>query len=892
MLVGRDELLAEVLRQLDRCGRVLVTGPPGIGRTSLLDAACRELLAAGRTVWRISPGPGDRTTPHAGLSELLSAVPADQIAALPAPQAASINSVLCRDRERPDPIALRLATLALLRGAAEPVALVLDDLHRLDEASAEVLAYAARGLGAGLVLSRPGTQAAPHGLDRDATEIVVPSLDSGHMVQLLDAHGLTCRAAGQVHAASGGIPRLALAIGAAAHGSSAGSSRVPRSVALLCRELLAQVPAPAGRFLLAAALSAGTSIHVLRRAGLFPGDEVLALAELAGLVLVDAEERVTVRAGALAATVIGDAAEDEVMACHRALADAAFDEPTRLWHASMTVREDGAAAQALAAARLASRAQGNPRRAAEVALRAAELAPADFDRSTIVGWLSDAAADAGIAGDAQLVRRALAGLERHQAPPAERARARLAVFDVAGQDIDDCDELLSTVLVEATGHPGLLSAAHLRLAIRANIAEGSPRRATSHARRAVQYAVIAADRQAEVKALTYLARMQRVIGDVSAEETLATALAVQLPQSEMRVFISPWFVSAKHSLFDDRLHDARHELLALLPVADATGMPDDQIEVLRCLAEVEARLGRCAAALAHARRAVAISERTGLSPGPAWYSAAIAELAGGTLGRARALAEGAVRASTEERDQIYLARGLHIRGLIQLASGDAAGAVRSLRTVRELEQAQDARDPSLLRWHGDFAEALIAVGAVEEATAFLAEVRPVAAELCRMGVLAALDRAEGLRLSVTGLSTEAIDLLWRVGESFARLGMPLEQARTLLALASAQRRRRRWAAAREATLLADSIYREHGASPWEPTAVESPASAGLGLTQADRRLVELVASGATNREIAHAMFLSVKTVESSLTRIYRQVGVRSRVQLSTLVSSGNDKGSP
>ena len=51
------------------------------------------------------------------------------------------------------------------------------------------------------------------------------------------------------------------------------------------------------------------------------------------------------------------------------------------------------------------------------------------------------------------------------------------------------------------------------------------------------------------------------------------------------------------------------------------------------------------------------------------------------------------------------------------------------------------------------------------------------------------------------------------------------------------------------------------------------------LTDTERRVAELAAAGQTNREIAHALFMSVHTVEAHLTRIFRTVGVQSRTEL-------------
>jgi DNA-binding CsgD family transcriptional regulator len=55
----------------------------------------------------------------------------------------------------------------------------------------------------------------------------------------------------------------------------------------------------------------------------------------------------------------------------------------------------------------------------------------------------------------------------------------------------------------------------------------------------------------------------------------------------------------------------------------------------------------------------------------------------------------------------------------------------------------------------------------------------------------------------------------------------------------------------------------------------------LGLTSTEARIAGLVRDGASNREIATQLFLSVKTIEATLTRVYRKLGVRSRTQLSS-----------
>jgi DNA-binding CsgD family transcriptional regulator len=57
------------------------------------------------------------------------------------------------------------------------------------------------------------------------------------------------------------------------------------------------------------------------------------------------------------------------------------------------------------------------------------------------------------------------------------------------------------------------------------------------------------------------------------------------------------------------------------------------------------------------------------------------------------------------------------------------------------------------------------------------------------------------------------------------------------------------------------------------------------LTEAERRIAALVAAGSTNREVADALFLTVHTVETALTRVYRKLGVRSRAELAHLLAA-------
>ncbi len=64
-----------------------------------------------------------------------------------------------------------------------------------------------------------------------------------------------------------------------------------------------------------------------------------------------------------------------------------------------------------------------------------------------------------------------------------------------------------------------------------------------------------------------------------------------------------------------------------------------------------------------------------------------------------------------------------------------------------------------------------------------------------------------------------------------------------------------------------------------PAPVQMPASAGIGLTQTEKRVAALAASGLTNREIAAQLFISPKTVQANLAKVYEKLGIHSRAEL-------------
>jgi DNA-binding CsgD family transcriptional regulator len=124
-----------------------------------------------------------------------------------------------------------------------------------------------------------------------------------------------------------------------------------------------------------------------------------------------------------------------------------------------------------------------------------------------------------------------------------------------------------------------------------------------------------------------------------------------------------------------------------------------------------------------------------------------------------------------------------------------------------------------------------------------------------------------------------------------RTEMPFERARTLLLAGQAYRRYKQRGRARELLREALAEFERIGAPRWveraraELARVGGRAPSGDELTATERRIAELVASGLSNREVAERAFVSVKTVEASLTRVYRKLGVRSRAGLAAVLAA-------
>jgi DNA-binding NarL/FixJ family response regulator len=130
----------------------------------------------------------------------------------------------------------------------------------------------------------------------------------------------------------------------------------------------------------------------------------------------------------------------------------------------------------------------------------------------------------------------------------------------------------------------------------------------------------------------------------------------------------------------------------------------------------------------------------------------------------------------------------------------------------------------------------------------------------------------------------------RAVEEHEHLPMPFERGRTLLAKGRVHHRRKEKKLADATLREAVRIFEELGSPLWAEQARAELARVGLRrrepdeLSETERRVAELAADGLSNQEIAQRAFLSVKTVEANLTRVYRKLGIRSRAALARKLS--------
>ena len=392
----------------------------------------------------------------------------------------------------------------------------------------------------------------------------------------------------------------------------------------------------------------------------------------------------------------------------------------------------------------------------------------------------------------------------------------------------------------------------------------------------------------EGEALAALVEASFLLGHGVRHDLLDRAIALERHEPETPIEVRPSLLAALLEVWmSDRLTIAEAGLQQALGLAAQIGDEASPALVLVGLTEVACWQGDLPRASDYAQQAAANQQR-----GAAWhlqglvlYAEALVQITAGETDRGRAAAQAALAFDEPRGVVLQYGRSGAALGQLDLSLGDFEGALGWLEPLHASVQSAGYGEPALFRYLPDLIEARAAVGDLANARAALMPLETHAARGARPWMMAAAVRCRGILLLAEGEPTDAAAQLQRASVLHEALGQPGERARSLLALGSAQRRLRRKRNADRTLETAEREFARIGMRLWAERASAERRRTNLrprtdsSLTATERQIAHLAAAGLTNREIAAQAFLSVKTVEATLTRVYRKLGVRSRIAL-------------
>ena len=881
---------------------LVLHGEPGIGKTALLEELAER--ASGFRMFSFSGVQSEMELAFAALHQLCAPL-LDRLAAVPAPQADALRITFGLDSGPvPERLLVGLAVLSLLAEAAaeQPLLCVLDDAQWLDRASAQVIAFVARRLGAesiGLVF---GTRALSDEL-AGLPQLTIDGLGKADACTLLDSV-LTIkvdqRIRDQIVAETRGNPLALvelpreLAVPELAGGFGLpGAVVVPGGAEEMFRRRVEALPAESRRLLLlAAAEPTGDPVLLWRAAALLGiGSPTARPAVVAGLA--EFGVRVRFRHPLARSAVYQSASAEERQVAHAALADAtdpALDPDRRAWHRAEAAEgpdEDVAGELERSASR--AQARGGVAAAAAFLERATLLTP----------------------DPAQRTRRALAGAQaKVQAGDSEAAQELLAIAEAAPLTAADQAraELVRAQLAVTVSWGGDVSARLLEVAKRLEPIDANLARMTYLD---AIYAAVFAGRFAAPGA-DVAAAAQAVVdgppppGTLTEADQILDGLTANFSQVGAPL---PRLVSAMRKIGNPCAFPGREMRWLSLATIAAVGVWDDHrwaeltdryIELCRQEGTVTELLisltsrtfvlffgGELTAATSVVEELQAASKAIGDNLALAQYGMLGLAAFLGRADEASVLLDATLRDASQRGEGAGITIGEWASAVLNNGRGHYQAALAAAQRATEYTEDLSARNWAL----AELVEAAVRIGETESAdTAYrqLAQTTRGSGTDWALGV-----QARSRALLAAG--AEADDLHQEAIERLGRTSVRAELARAHLLYGEWMRRERRRGDARTELRTAHGMLEAMGMSAFAERARRELWATGETarkrrvadpgkLTAQELQIARLAQNGLTNPEIGTRLFISARTVEYHLGKVFTKLGITSRAQLDRALS--------
>lgn len=903
--IGRDDELAAGENFLDailvRSAILVLDGEPGIGKTTVWSEICARATERGFIVLASRPAESETDLPFAGLLDLLAAHADDVLPDLPGPQRLALEVALLRrdpEADQVSPVATSAAFLSVLASLTEaaPVVVAVDDLQWLDTATARVLGFAARRLGS-LPVGILATVRIPTPLDptvpvpdlgAPADRLRIGGLAIGSLYHVIDAHlGLSLPRSTllRIDAAAAGNPFFALeiarSVGDRGPGSAADGSVLPENLSRLVAARIETLPEHTREALLTASAVARPTTELVPAKDLEAGVD-------AGLVSVELDGRIRFSHPLFAHAVYAVATPGRRARLHLALSKQLSDPDERALHAALAsnVPDAGVAAQLHEAAERA-RDRGSPETAAELAERAAGRTPAEM-RAAILERRLRAAEHHERAGNTErasvLANEVLAA---SPAPPAPiRSRALQLLAEIAfGHNFPEAARLLEEALDCVRDDDARAALLEFSIAF-AWLGMTDLGRALPHAIRAEALAASSHWPSLMGEAIGVRVNIEWFLTDRIDRDAMRQSLAIEDPARQITIQTRPTLSAANIDYLQGRLDDARATFVELRARILNAGEEQELPFALCLLSFVELHRGDIAAARSFADEAVRTATATG-SDTLRGFGLAMQAMIGAFSGDDEQVAERATEALAIcdrvgwQIGSLYAFRALAFKAL---SHGDMAAVDATLGPV-----ASQLGTNLGFGWSsfvsGDVLDAWLAQGELDRAEKLATSLEAVGRATDGPWPRVVGTRALALVRAARGDGPAAMTTIDEAMTLAAQLPIPFELGRTLMAKGQILRRERKKRAAREAFEAARAVFERIGMPLWTAKVDRELARIGLRraapteLTETERRVAELAAEGLTNREIAARAFLSPKSVEDVLSRVYGKLEIGSRAEL-------------